>query len=89
MKKLLETPDYLALLEFIREAISLSKQDSPILLEPVGSESMIQKSDNKTIMQSAFLQLVSRLNFEEQLYYAHRSYPNFYSISMERTTRNL
>ena len=42
MKKLLETPDYLALLESIREAISLSKQDSPILLEPVGSESMIR-----------------------------------------------
>lgn len=77
MKKLLGNPDYLALLEIIREAISLSEQDSPMLIQPVVGDSIIEASSNQTIMQSAFLQLVYRLNFKDQLYYAHRSVPNF------------
>ena len=89
MKKLLGNPDYLALLEIIREAISLSEQDFPMLIQPVAGDSIIEASSNQTIIQSAFLQLVSRLNFEEQLYYAHRSVPNFIPTSMERATRNL
>ncbi|MFF2754016.1 PD-(D/E)XK nuclease family protein [Psychrobacillus sp. NPDC058041] len=81
MKKLLENPDYLALLEYIREAISLSKQDSPIIIDPISNDSMIGTPNNQTVMQRAFLQLVSRLNFEEHLYYVHRSVPNFIQSS--------
>ncbi|WP_391206641.1 PD-(D/E)XK nuclease family protein [Psychrobacillus sp. L4] len=81
MKKLLGNPDYLTLIEYIREAISLSKQDSPMIIEPISGDSMTETSNNQTVIQRAFLQLVSHSNFEEHSYYAHRSVPNFIQSS--------